>query len=278
MNRPAHIEIGHLLHEIDALLIDFLSRLKDDEWEAQTIAPLWKVKDVALHLLDGNLRTLSMLRDGYMPPPDRDIASYQDLVDYLNQLNADWIKATRRLSSKVIIDLLQMTGREYCDYMATLDPDAPATFAVAWAGEDTSKNWFHVAREYTEKWHHQQQIRMATSDSSVLLEKKWYLPYLDTSVRALPHHYRKVQGNEGDLIEFSFKGDFNKSWYLKFERGWTLYSKIEEAPSCTVNIPHNIAWRIFTKGIPKEEAISRSEIFGNDQLGIKIFDMLAVMA
>jgi hypothetical protein len=34
---------------------------------------------------------------------------------------------------------------------------------VAWAGEAESKNWFHVARDYSEKWHHQQQIREAVS-------------------------------------------------------------------------------------------------------------------
>ncbi|MEJ7682555.1 MAG: hypothetical protein WKG06_32810 [Segetibacter sp.] len=28
-----------------------------------------------------------------------------------------------------------------------------------WAGEKKSKNWFHIAREYTEKWHHQMSSR-----------------------------------------------------------------------------------------------------------------------
>ena len=31
----------------------------------QTIAPAWKVKDVAAHLLDTQLRKLSLVRDGY---------------------------------------------------------------------------------------------------------------------------------------------------------------------------------------------------------------------
>jgi hypothetical protein len=44
----------------------------------------------------------------------------------------------------------------------SLDPLAPAAFAVSWAGEETSSNWFDTARELTERWHHQQQIRLAT--------------------------------------------------------------------------------------------------------------------
>jgi hypothetical protein len=278
MTLPQPISVDGLLYEIDDLLIDLLTRLSDEEWEAQTIAPLWTVKDVALHLLDGNLRALSMLRDGHRPPPDQDISTYKDLVGYLNQLNAYWIKATRRLSPKVIIDLLQSSGREYCDFISSLNPDDKATFSVAWAGEEESINWFHVAREYTEKWHHQQQIRLATSKDDILLQEKWYIPYLDTSVRALPHHYRNVPGNEGDLIELSFKGNFSISWYLRYQGGWSLYSHIKETPNCTVHIPNEIAWRIFTKGITKDEAMARSKLAGKEELGIKIFDMLAVMA
>ena len=61
-----------------------------------TIAKLWTVKDIASHLLDTNIRTISLARDQHLIEPDTAINSYQDLVDYLNQLNADWVKATKR--------------------------------------------------------------------------------------------------------------------------------------------------------------------------------------
>ena len=35
-------------------------------------------------------------------------------------------------------------------------------FGVAWAGEERSPAWFDVARELTERWHHQAHIRLAT--------------------------------------------------------------------------------------------------------------------
>jgi len=35
------------------------------------------------------------------------------------------------------------------------------SLAVDWAEEMESKNWMAIAREYTEKWLHQQQIRDA---------------------------------------------------------------------------------------------------------------------
>lgn len=162
--------------------------------------------------------------------------------------------------------------------MATLNLDEPAEFSVAWAGENESKNWFHIAREYTEKWHHQQQIRLAVGQEKELLEEKWYLPYLDTSVRALPYHYRDVEGKNLGLIKFTFLGETEKSWYLSYDKGWKLLESANLTPVCEVRIKDEWAWRIFTKGISKEEAIAKSEIIGKQVLGLKIFDMIAVMA
>jgi len=264
--------------ELDKLLFKLLEGLSVDDWDKQTIAPKWKVKDVAVHLLDGNLRTLSMLRDEYYGEKPKNINSYQDLIDFLNRLNAHWVKATKRLSPEVIIDLLKSSGKEYCDFLATLNLNDKAEFSVAWAGENESKNWFHIAREYTEKWHHQQQIRLAVGDEQKLLEEKWYMPYLDTSVRALPHHYRNVKGEAKDLIKFTFIGKTEKSWFLYYDSGWELFASTNQEPNCEVKIQDNYAWKIFTKGIKREEAIENAEIIGNKKLGQKIFDMIAVMA
>ena len=281
MNRestPEKINVVALLPELDRMLIKLLGALSTEDWEKQTIAPKWKVKDIAAHLLDGNLRTLSMLRDGYYGEKPENINTYEDLVDFLNRLNADWVKATQRLSPEVIINLLEVSGKEYCEYLATLNLDANAAFPVAWAGENESKNWFHIAREYTEKWHHQQQIRLAVGDEQELLNEKWYLPYLDTSVRAIPHHYRDIKGSNGDLVKITFFGRIKKSWYLKYNNKWELLVSINQTPDCEVKIRDEYAWKIFTKGIKKEEAIANSVIIGNQQLGEKIFDMVAVMA
>lgn len=278
MNKPEKINVIALIPELDKKLFKLLEGLSAEDWDKQTIAPKWKVKDVAVHLLDGNLRTLSMLRDEYYGEKPENINSYQDLIDFLNRLNADWVKATKRLSPKVIIDLLKSSGKEYCDFLATLNLNDKAEFSVAWAGENESKNWFHIAREYTEKWHHQQQIRLAVGDEQKLLEEKWYLPYLDTSVRALPHHYRNVKGEAKDLIKFTFIGKTEKSWFLYYENGWELLTSINAKPKSEVRIGFEHAWKIFTKGMTRKEAIESSEIIGEKRLGEKIFDMIAVMA
>lgn len=271
--------ITDLFYKLDEKLIEVLQSLSEDDWNKQTIAPLWTVKDIAVHLLDGNIRTLSIGRDKYIGAPAENINSYQDLVAYLNKLNADWVHALKRMSPRILIELLTGSGRQYCDYITQQNPYDKALFSVDWAGEQESKMWFHVAREYTEKWHHQQQIRLAVGKESELYTKEFYWPHLETSMRALPHHYRNISGNEGETIQFVITGEGDGTWNLYYENGrWILVKENSDQPICKVSIDGKIAWRLFTKGISKLEARNFVQIEGKQEIGERIFDMLAVMA
>ncbi|SDL25391.1 TIGR03083 family protein [Catalinimonas alkaloidigena] len=263
---------------IDRMLIDLLRSLQAEDWNRQTLAPLWTVKDVALHLLDGNIRGISMSKDQFFGITPPEIRSYQDLVGFLNALNADWIKATRRISPRLLISLLESTNAEYHAHLASLDPDADALFAVGWAGEDTSPNWFHIAREYTEKWHHQQQIRVAVGQDDALLREELYTPLLETFMRALPHHYRNVAAPAGTVLQFSVEGIAPAWWLRKASEGWVLMDRVETSPQSRVLLPRGLAWRIFTKAVPRAEALSRLQIEGDVRLGQEIVGMLSVMA
>ena len=59
------IATAHLFPKIEGLLIELLRSLEPNDWERQTVAPAWRVKDVAAHLLDTQLRKLSLARDAY---------------------------------------------------------------------------------------------------------------------------------------------------------------------------------------------------------------------
>ena len=51
MTLPALVT-AHLFPPLHAKLIELLRSLDDDEWQLQTVAPAWRVRDVAAHLLD----------------------------------------------------------------------------------------------------------------------------------------------------------------------------------------------------------------------------------
>ncbi len=277
-NIPIPISTLHLFPILDRELIALLKSLTPAEWEAPTLARLWRVKDIAAHLLDGNVRTLSMLRDGYAGDPPGEIQSYTDLVVYLNGLNASWVAAAKRLSPQVLIGLLEFTGRPYMEYLSTLDPFAKATFSVAWAGESESLNWFHIAREYTEKWHHQQQIRDATGRPG-LLSRELFHPFISTLMRGLPHAYRNTDAPIGACVNLTVTTEAGGDWYLvRQEDRWTLVDKFHETPAASLTIEPDTAWKLFTKGMTPEMAWKKVETSGDEKLAAVALELIAVMA
>ncbi|WP_317191916.1 maleylpyruvate isomerase N-terminal domain-containing protein [Hymenobacter rubidus] len=270
------IETLPLFPELDRLLLELLRGLTPEDWQRPTLARQWTVKDVAAHLLDGNLRTLSMLRDGYAGEAPEDF-SYAGLVDYLNGLNADWVRALRRLSPVVLVELLAQSGPEYCAYLATLDPWAPAAWAVGWAGETESLNWFHIARDYTEKWHHQQQIRAAVGQTEALMMPALLQPFLATIMRGLPHAYRAVPAPEGTRVQVRIGTAAGGVWQLlKTASAWQL-APAEAAPAAEIVLSPDVAWRLFTKGMSPAEARPQVQLSGEERLAEAALALVAVM-
>jgi len=265
---------AHLLSKVDERLIDLLSCLTPSEWDLQTIAPLWKVRDVAAHLLDTALRKLSMVRDScYVEAMN--IQSPEELM--VNRLNREGVGVYRRLSPKILIDLMKQACEQSARFHESLDPFAPAVFAVSWAGEQTSLNWFDTARELTERWHHQQQIRLATNRPGITT-RDLYHPVLDCFVRGLPHVYRDVQAPVGTLLLLEISGECGGQWCLrKGSTAWYLAKGSGGEWVSSVTIPEELAWRIFTKGIDRTAAREQIEVKGNRDVGEKVLELTAIV-
>ena len=229
MRAPAPVRTEHLFLPLHNELLALLRSLTAEEWLAPTAAGAWTVKDVAAHLLDTAIRRLAIQRDGFLMP-----GPFEP-----NAANRDWVVAAARLSPRILMDMMERYGRESAEYLASLDPEAQAQWGVTWAGEDESRVWFDVARELTERWHHQQQVRDAVGRPPL------YDPYLGavmaTFVRALPVAYRDVDAEDGTAIAFN-------EWSLIREHGrWMLYEGRAANPIATIHIAPEIAWKLFTR-------------------------------
>lgn len=267
----------HLLPRLDKLLVDLLKSLTPGEWEAQTIAKLWKVKDVAAHLLDGNIRVLSILRDNYQGEKTS-IKNHDDLVVFLNGLNADWVKAMKRVSPEMLTLLHEYTGKLYCDYYASLDPMGWSPFAVSWAGETESRNWMHIAREYTEKWLHQQQIRDAIGRPA-LMTREFFHPFIDIFMIGLPYTYRDVVAEEGAIVKVTVLDEIGGNWFLvNVGKSWVLKKNVLQSPTAEVVIPPDIAWKLFSKSLRPENIRDQVLIKGDKTLGETVLTMVSVVA
>jgi len=268
---------AHLFPKIDGLLVQLLRSLSSDDWEKQTVSPKWKVKDVAAHLLDTSLRGVSFNRDGYRAESSK-INSSAELVAYINRLNAEGVNLYRRLSPAVLISLIEMGAKWLAEYHAGRDPYALAQYGVSWAGEDKSANWFDTAREFTERWHHQQQIRLAVGKPGIMTPELYH-PVLDCFLRALPFAYRNVSGTPGTFIDIHVSGECGGHWYLyREDAGWQLIAEPTGEQVARTTIPEENAWRIFTKGISREAALEQVNVSGDTRLGLHVLDMITIVA
>lgn len=273
---------AHLFPKVDGLLLELLRSLSLEEWERQTVSPKWKVKDVAAHLLDTALRGVSFGRDGYVPPSPN-IDSAAALGAYINRLNEEGVTVYRRLSPDVLISLMEIACNQLVEYHAARDPRAEAPYGVSWAGEEKSANWFDTAREYTERWHHQQQIRLALESSGArgpgILTRELYYPVLDCFMRALPFTYRNVPAAAGTAIRITVSGECGGNWNLRRgDAAWILSESEQDQPAAETTIPQEIAWRIFTKGIDRTSALSRVKTVGDPALALPVLGMVSIVS
>lgn len=279
MSLPA-IDVVELFPDERAALLDVLEPLTAAEWGRPTVCPGWSVKDIALHLLGDDVGMLSRGRDGHTSPnfaEGLDISRWDDLLTAINRQNEAWVYATRRMSPKLLLELLRVTGDQTADYFRALDPNQLGD-PVDWAGPGPAPAWMHVVREYTERWVHQQHIRDALGRPG-LTDRRFFFPVLDAFARALPHTLRDTPANAGTRIRLAISGEAGGTWTaLREIDRWALDANGTARAAATVQMDQDLAWRLFTKGVDQETVRRRSVIEGDRTLADPILRMVSIIA
>jgi hypothetical protein len=208
---------------------------------------------------------------------DASIDSWDGLVTYLNDWNQGWIQAARRISPRLLIDLLEFTGVQMCEYFRSLDPHALGG-AVSWAGTEPAPVWLNLAREYTERWHHQQHIRDAVCKPG-LKQPRYLAPVLAAFVWALPRTFRSTVAAEDTSVTLTITGESGGRWSVLREGGkWRLYAGAPEQPDAKVTVDQDVAWRLFTRGLDQSLAPEQVHVHGDRALGLRVLDMVSIIA
>jgi uncharacterized protein (TIGR03083 family) len=272
---PQPIIVTDLFPEILTALLKLLASLSALDWQKPTVCPGWSVKDVALHLLGVEVGNLSRRRDDHTL--DASVNGWDELVAFINDWNQSWVQVARRISPRLLIDLLELTGLQTCDYFRSLDPYVLGD-AVSWAGPEPAPAWLDLARDYTERWHHQQHIRDAVGQPG-LKGPRHFAPVLAAFVWALPHAFRSIAAAENTSVTLTIIGESGGQWSLLRERkDWHLYVNALEQPNAQVSIDQETAWRLFTRGIDPSLAQKGMKISGDQVLGSRVLDMVSIIA
>jgi uncharacterized protein (TIGR03083 family) len=240
---------------VSSALVSLLSGLPAEDWERPTIAGRWLVRDVIAHMTDVALRRVSFHRDRMVPPPpSRPIESARDFVAFINGINAQWTDAMRRCSPRVLTDLFALASRDLAEWFEALPIDAPALFGVSWAGEMTSAGWFDVGREFTELWHHQQQVRLAVGAPS-LPDPRYLRAVLDIALRGLPHAFRDRGADPGESLVIVATGASGGVWTLHRDGDrWALHAGEPDSPTTRIRLTDDALWKLLHNALREDEA------------------------
>lgn len=256
----------HLFRPTGESLLALLRDLPDDAW-TRTAVGSWLVRDVVAHLTDIGMRRVSFHRDRHVPPPPPfPIQSERDFVRFINQINAEWVNASRRLSTRQLTDLYEKSIRELSEFVESLPVDAPGLFGVSWAGEMESAGWFDIGREYTEQWHHQAQIREAAG-AGPMPDPEWLRATLQIVMRGLPHAFREQTSPDGTAIAIDVSGPSGGTWTLERAHGaWRLMTGAAPNPDARAAMTDDTAWRLLFNGLPREKAAGAIRMDGDTAL------------
>ena len=274
LTSPEPILVVGLFPPERAALLGLLHSLTADDFERPTIAGDWTVKDIAGHLIADDLGRVSSQRDGYRRRWD---PSIEPLRSYIDRRNAEWVTAMGRLSPRVIRSLLEFSGAETQALFESLDPFAVGP-SVDWAGPEPGPVWLDLARELTERWHHQQQIRDAVG-VPILDDPSLLGPVLATFAFALPMAYRDVETPNGTTVQLSVEGPSGGDWTLiRQHAGWTLHVGADEMPEALVTMDQDAAWRMYVRALPSHEVERRARVAGDARLARPLFDVFALVS
>lgn len=277
LERLTPVDTAALFRPLLVELTGLLRALNRADWDRPTLAGKWRVRDVAAHLLDGDLRRIAAGRDGHALPMDFPIQSDHDLARFVNGLNQQGVAYGARLSPRLLVDLLEVVGVWTADLMESLPKDNPALWAVSWAGERESPNWMDVGREYTEKWHHQMQIRDAVGEAR-LLAPRFMKPLLEISVRVLKVAYARLEAPLGTAVTLEVSGPTNAIYsVVREDAGWSVRRGRAEAPAAVVTVATDDAWRIFYNAVQSPGLMERIEIKGDHALAAPLLGARSVV-
>jgi hypothetical protein len=125
-----------------------------------------------------------------------------------------------------------------------------------------------------------------------LMDTRWLMPLLDLSVRCLPRAYAGVDASGDVSITLQVTADpkavwtvrhveasgFNGSTRMRQGGAWSVCRGASAAPTTTVRLDPETAWRMFYNALTPDVARQRAIVDGDAVFAEPLFRARAVMA
>jgi uncharacterized protein (TIGR03083 family) len=251
MDEPPY-EIAPLFLLERERLIELLAGLDPADWQRPSPCPGWSVHGLCTHLAGDDLSFLARHRDGYHGMPGLERPSEEEFIAWLDAMQDQWVTGTRRMSPRIVTDLLAWSGPQVAETLRAQDPSA-RTASVSWAGSEPVPVWLDHVRELSEYWIHRQQLLQALDRPSDL-RADVAGPVLDGLRWAYPFRLGQVGGEPGDTVTISVSGPVDRTWFLvATPAGWDFCDQPGSRGVAAMSITTEQAWRGLTNNLPAAE-------------------------
>lgn len=245
---PSHL-YGALFEVERTRLLEMLRSIEPVEWHRPTACPGWTVLGLCAHLLGDDVGVLARDRDGYHGTPAADGLDEEAFIDWFDDAQMEWVTAARRLSPRLVVELLAWTGSQMVDLYASQDASS-VTANVSWASDGRVPVWLDQARELSERWIHRQQLRGALGQPSDL-RPDLTEPVLDAMCWAYPFRLRSCAAADGDALAITITGpEVARRWELTAMAGtWDFRSPTADDIKAELTVTTEQAWRLLTNNL-----------------------------
>jgi uncharacterized protein (TIGR03083 family) len=234
-----------------AALLGLLRDLAPADWLRPTAAAPWLVRDVVAHVLGDDLSRLARGRDGHRSDGPR---PGEPLARFLDRFNAQWVDAAQRISPPVLVDLLAAVSPQVLAFWWAQDLDGPGE-VVSWAGPDPAPARLDYAREMTEYWIHQQQVREAVG-RPVDTDPGTVRAVLDTFLHAVPLTLRDEPGTA-----LRIETEVGAWAWERGDAGWVRAAST--SGGAVLRTDSATLWRLCVRMVEPDEARTRSVVDGS---------------
>jgi uncharacterized protein (TIGR03083 family) len=268
------LDVTPFLRPERAALLELLGGLSDDEWSRPTECPAWSVRGIALHVLGDDLSLLTRQRDASTDSltlfaVDHPGLTFRGLLDGFNE---HWVSAARFMSAPLLVDLLDVVGRWSAEFYETVGLDTVAREPVQFfATLDPSPYWQVIAREYSERFIHQSQIRRALGRSD--LDGELVVTAACIHAHLLAAWARDFAPVAGATVELVVGGA--GAWTLRRAGdAWSVQADGGTADA-TITVADDAVVRLVGRGLDAAELATVVSFSGDTDLARGLFEPIA---
>jgi len=276
LRAAAPVDVLPVMEQERAEFVRFLVSLTTEDVATPTICDGWTVGDIAVHLLGNDLSFLARNRDREASSSGDRPNDWDALVSGLDGLNQRWVSAGRFLSTRLIGELLETTGRLVSEFLTEVDSRAVGE-VVSWAGPEPAPWWLVGAREFTERWVHHQQLRDALGRPG-LNGPSFVAPVLATAMHGVRPAYIEVGAPQETTVAIDVTGRAGFSWAVRRDaEGWKLYEGLSREATTRLTLDQDTAWRFLMRMATTADTRPKVSVEGDRAYAEPFFDAVSAI-